>query len=249
MISLSRGGFSPFVVKLALGSVVIVGDQIQYLQRVQIQSNAAPSQVASPLTASPSSLSFANQTLLTPSPSQSVTLTNTGSVPLTNIAPQVSTNPSDFRVPSNTCPSSLAAAATCVVSIVSAPSATVGAPVTRTGALQVSFSPGSGAALTIPLSGSAAIPQDGVAVTSSLNFGTVKFGPPAGNATATLTIANVNAAQPLTITAIAAPAPVAGRVYSDHQHLPRRCYAAGTWTELLGHIHFTPPAAAQQNAA
>ena len=30
-ISFSRGNFSPFLVKLALGSVVIVGDQIQYL--------------------------------------------------------------------------------------------------------------------------------------------------------------------------------------------------------------------------
>ena len=97
MISLSRGGFSPFVVKLALGSVVIVGDQIQYLQRVQIQSNAAPSQVASPLTASPSSLSFGNQTLLNPSPSQSVTLTNTGSVSLTNIAPEFEHESIRFR--------------------------------------------------------------------------------------------------------------------------------------------------------
>lgn len=36
-----NGDFSPLLVKLALGSLVIVGDQIEFLQRVQIQSNAA----------------------------------------------------------------------------------------------------------------------------------------------------------------------------------------------------------------
>ncbi|HEY1205943.1 MAG TPA: hypothetical protein VGF05_14725 [Bryobacteraceae bacterium] len=36
-----KGTFSPLLVKLALGSVVIVGDQIEYLQRVQVQGNAS----------------------------------------------------------------------------------------------------------------------------------------------------------------------------------------------------------------
>jgi hypothetical protein len=38
--SWEKGTFSPLLVKLALGNLVIVGDQIQYLQRVQVQSNA-----------------------------------------------------------------------------------------------------------------------------------------------------------------------------------------------------------------
>ena len=112
----------------------------------------------------------------------------------------------------------------------------------------MSFSPGSGAALTIPLSGSAAIPQDGVAVTSSLNFGTVKFGPPAGNATATLTIANVNAAQPLTITAIAAPAPVAAGFTQTTNTCPAAATPLGLGQSCSVTYTFTPPAAAQQNA-
>ncbi len=42
------GRFNPLSVKLALGSVVIVGQQIQYLQRIQIQSNAAPATTSVP---------------------------------------------------------------------------------------------------------------------------------------------------------------------------------------------------------
>jgi len=38
-----KGSFNPLLVKLALGNVVIVGDEIQYLHRVQIQSSAAAS--------------------------------------------------------------------------------------------------------------------------------------------------------------------------------------------------------------
>jgi len=51
-----KGDFDPFLVKLALGKMVIVGDQIQYLQRVQIQSSAAPSGTGAPTisTVSPS---------------------------------------------------------------------------------------------------------------------------------------------------------------------------------------------------
>jgi hypothetical protein len=48
--TIGKGTFSPLLVKLALGSVVIVGDSIEYLQRMQVQSNAsqagAPSGIA-----------------------------------------------------------------------------------------------------------------------------------------------------------------------------------------------------------
>jgi hypothetical protein len=38
----NKGSFSPFLVKLALGKVIIVGDEIQYLQRVQVQGSGSP---------------------------------------------------------------------------------------------------------------------------------------------------------------------------------------------------------------
>jgi hypothetical protein len=41
-----KGNPDPLLVKLALGSLVVVGDEIEYLQRVQIQTNAAGSAVA-----------------------------------------------------------------------------------------------------------------------------------------------------------------------------------------------------------
>ena len=44
----SSGRFNPLSVKLALGRLVIVGQQIQYLQRIQIQSNAVPSGTSTP---------------------------------------------------------------------------------------------------------------------------------------------------------------------------------------------------------
>lgn len=203
MISPSRGGFSPLLVKLALGSVVIVGDQIQYLQRVQIQNTAAPPSPTGPLNASPSSLSFPSQTILNPSPVQTVTLTNTGSSTLSGISAQISKNPEDFTV-QNGCSSNLSGGATCAVSVGFVPYPTVGASPARTGELKVSYVGGSGP-FTIPLSGSATNPADAVAVTTSLDFGTVKFGPPTGKATATLTIANVGAAGPVTSLAVAAP--------------------------------------------
>jgi len=56
-----NGTFSPLLVKLALGSVAIVGDEIEYLQRVQVQGSA--SQPASPsgvaVTISPAAQSVA----------------------------------------------------------------------------------------------------------------------------------------------------------------------------------------------
>jgi hypothetical protein len=50
-----KGEASPLIVKLALGDLVIVGDLILYLQRVQVQTSASPNNVAvtiSPLTPS-----------------------------------------------------------------------------------------------------------------------------------------------------------------------------------------------------
>jgi hypothetical protein len=81
-------------------------------------------------TLSPSMLSFAQQQIGTTSTSQSVTLTNSGGVPLTLIAASIS--PGDFSVV-NACANSLAAHATCAFKVTFSPTA-VG---TRTATLTV----------------------------------------------------------------------------------------------------------------
>jgi hypothetical protein len=71
-------------------------------------------------TLSPLLLSFAQQQIGTTSASQSVTLTNSGGVPLTLIAASIS--PGDFSVV-NACGNSLAAHATCAVNVTFSPTA------------------------------------------------------------------------------------------------------------------------------
>ncbi len=70
---------------------------------------------------SPTSLTFANQTTGTTSPAQTVTLSNPGIAPLTITGISLTgTNPSDFAQ-TNTCGSSLAAAASCTISVTFTP--------------------------------------------------------------------------------------------------------------------------------
>src|SRR4029077_11435913 len=87
-------------------------------------SGAAPSAPA--VTLSATSLSFASQAVGTSSGSQSVTVTNSGSAPLTISSVTVGgTNPADFT-PGNGCqlsPSTIAVGANCTVSATFAPTA------------------------------------------------------------------------------------------------------------------------------
>jgi len=196
---------SPLLVKLALGDLVIVGDEIDFLQRVQIQSNAASTSALSPLTASPPSLAFADQMVAQPSNPQKVTLTNTGSSAITSLAFQLS-NKSEFSIPSdsNTCTSNLAPSTPCSVSVTFTPDPTQGLSAARSAILNISFSPGS-SPLPIQLSGNAKTPATPTVVFSqtALAFGAQKAG--SGQSTATLTIVNFMGGQ-LTSLAISPPA-------------------------------------------
>lgn len=179
-------GSNPLLVKLALGKLVIVGDQIEYLQRIQVTSPATPS-AASPLTANPSSLNFSSQNGVTSGSAQTITLGNTGSAPLTGVAFQISgTNAADFKE-TDTCGTTIAAGANCTVSVTYNPAATPTAN-PRTANLQVSFSPGS-TPLTIPLGGAASNTVYLSASQLSLGNATVT---PSAPATANLTITNFN---------------------------------------------------------
>jgi hypothetical protein len=73
-------------------------------------------------TLSPTALTFAQQTIGTTSPAQSVTLTNSGGVALTLITASVTAG-SDFAV-TNACGNSLAANSTCAFSVTFSPTAT-----------------------------------------------------------------------------------------------------------------------------
>jgi hypothetical protein len=180
----AKGKLSPSLVKLALGKVVIVGNQIEYLQRVQIQSNSASQPASGPLGATPQSLNFANINGVTDGSPQTVTLANNGSTSLTSVTPQVSgTNSADFSVKPSTCPSPMTQNATCTLSVTYAPTTAAGGAASRAATLQVSYSPGS-TPLTIPLTGTA---SDTVYFSST---GTLT---PTAATAATLTITNFKA--------------------------------------------------------
>jgi hypothetical protein len=85
------------------------------------------------VTLSPTSLTFGNQKVGTSSPAQTVTLTNSGTATLTIASIKITgTNSSDFSE-TNTCGTSLAAGASCTISVKFKPTTTG----TRTGTLSV----------------------------------------------------------------------------------------------------------------
>lgn len=142
-------------------------------------------------TLSPLALSFAQQQIGTTSPAQTVTLTNSGGVPLTLIAASVS--PGDFAVV-NACGNSLAAHATCALSVTFSPTATGTRTATLTVTDQFRFQ-------TIALSG-IGIAGPGVSLTPvSLSFPATGVGLTA--LAQTLTLTN-NGGLPLSISSVVA---------------------------------------------
>jgi hypothetical protein len=118
----STGDFSPLIVKLALGNLVVIGDEIEYLQRVQVQGTPSTAG-ASSATVTPLQLAFGNQNIGSSSAAQTVTLTNSGSTALSNLAVSLSgTNQNDFSQ-TNTCGTTAAAGANCTISVTFTPAA------------------------------------------------------------------------------------------------------------------------------
>ncbi len=186
-----KGKFDPLLVKLALGCVVIVGEEIEFLQRVQVQSNAQ-STSASPLTATPSSVSFGSQIFTQPSKAQTIKVANNGTNPLSGFKFQIAgTYATDFSIPSakNTCSSTLAPGTSCSVDVVFAPDPTANINVAdRTATLEVIFSPGS-TPVAVALSGTATkTPPNVYFSETTLDFGTATAG--SGKNSAKLTIVN-----------------------------------------------------------
>ena len=73
---------------------------------------------------SPATLTFSAEPLQTTSPSQSVTVTNSGNAPATISSISINgANPADFKTGSNNCGNSLAVGANCIISVTFAPGA------------------------------------------------------------------------------------------------------------------------------
>ena len=147
------------------------------------------------VTLTPTSLTFASQVVGTTSAAQTSTLKNTGTAALTITSVGLAgANPGDFTQ-SNDCPASLAANATCTITVTFSPTAAGG----RAGSVTIADdAPGSPHALT--LSGSGSTPAPAVTLTpTSLAFGPLRVGTASApqsstlknTGTASLTIAGI----------------------------------------------------------
>lgn len=131
-------------------------------------SNAANNCVLPPAaiaSLSPTSLSFGNQNVGTTSAAQTVTLSNSGTATLTITSISI-TGSSDFSSPSNNCGTSLAAGASCVITVIFTPTMTG----LRTGTLSVNDNSVLGSPQTVSLSGTGIAPAVCLSSTS-LSFG------------------------------------------------------------------------------
>jgi hypothetical protein len=142
---------------------------------------------------SPTSLAFGTQITNAASAAQSVTLTNTGVVPLPITGITLSTSGSQPFSQTNTCGTSVAVGAGCTISVVFDPSSTGAAAAT------LSINAGSGAGTkTVALGGTGVAPADSVSATS-LAFGAQMTN--AASAAQSVTLTNTGVV-PLPITGI-----------------------------------------------
>jgi hypothetical protein len=134
-------------------------------------------------TASPTALSFGAQTVDLPSAPQVVTLTNTGTAPLTLSGISVTgTNAAMFKE-TNTCGSSLAAGTHCQVQVVFTPT-TAGA---RSAVLKVADNGVGGLLAPIPLSGNGSTVPTAVLSSTSISFTAQPIGKKSSSQTVTMT--------------------------------------------------------------
>ncbi len=164
--------FSPSATGSRSASVSITDDASGSPQTLTLSgTGSTPPQPAPAVTVSPSSLSFGSQQVGTSSAPKSATVTNSGNAALTISGVAVAgTNSGDFAR-TTTCGSTLAAGASCTVSVTFSPSATGG----RSASVTITDN-ASGSPHQISLSGSGAAPPPppAPAVTvspSSLSFG------------------------------------------------------------------------------
>jgi unsaturated rhamnogalacturonyl hydrolase len=157
--------------------LIFVSSAVGSPQQPILESADGVTTTSASLTHSPSSLSFGVVLLQKLSTLKTITLTNVGTTTLTSISFAMQ---GDFSMPTKTCGTTLAALASCKLSIGFKPVA-IG---TRTGSVRVSYSGGTGSPQTATLSG---IGTELALSTTRLNFGTQ-------------VLANKSAMQSLTLT-------------------------------------------------
>jgi hypothetical protein len=148
------------------------------------------------VTLAPTSLSFGNQTLNTPSATQPVTLTNSGTATLSITSIAASAQYSQ----TNTCGSSVTAGAKCTITVTFTPTAAGSQP----GTISITDN-ATGSPHTIPLTGTGVAPGVNFSPTS-LSFGNQNLNTTSAAQTITMTNGGASA---VSITSIAASAPYA----------------------------------------
>ena len=144
---------------------------------------------------SPASLSFGNQQVGIGSTPQIVTLTNTGSASLSLTSIKISSNNTADFSETNTCPSSLAANASCTISVTFAPTKTGN----RSSTVKITDN-AAGSPQSVPISGTGVAPVATLSP-SSLSFKGVLVG--TSSTAAPITLTNTGTA-PLTVNSVIA---------------------------------------------
>ncbi|MDR3793258.1 MAG: choice-of-anchor D domain-containing protein [Terracidiphilus sp.] len=177
-------------------SVVFAPTQIANLTGVLTVSDAIQTQtvalsgqgVSAPaLGVSPANLTFTNQTAGVASAPQTVTVTNSGGLPLANVGFQITgAAAASYSLVSNTCGATLAAAASCSVGVVFTPAATG----SIAAMLSVSSSTANVTAVAVSLNGSSVVTSGITANLTQIGFGAVALGTAATAQTVTITNAS-----------------------------------------------------------
>jgi len=131
-------------------------------------SNTASSSAAPLAAVSPAALAFGNMALNTPSPAQTVTLSNTGNAALTYTTAIVGANLGDFAVTADPCLGNVAASAICAISVTFTPSAGGARSATLSIATNDTLHP----TLTVLLTGTGGLPL----LTITASNATMKYG-------------------------------------------------------------------------
>src|SRR5439155_633824 len=193
------------------------------------------------VTLTPSSVPFGNQLVSTASAAQAVTLSNTGTSPLTISSIAIGgTNPGDFGQ-TNNCPispSTLAASASCTINITFTPTAAG----SRSASLAVSDN-ATGSSQTASLSGTGTVPT--VTLTpSSVPFGNQQVS--TTSAPQVVTLSNTGSA-PLTITSIALGGTNPAHLGQTH-NCPLSPSTLAASTSCTINVTFTPTATSARAA-
>ena len=223
--------FSPQAVGTRTASIQITDNATNSPQNVSLTGTGATTTLTVP-----SSLTFSSQTVSTTSAAQQVNVQNGGSVTaVLNNFSITGSNAGDFAISANTCGATLAASASCVVSLTFSPSATG----TRSASLQITDS-ASNSPQTVLLSGTAT--PASLTITSSIAFATQGVG-----TTSSGQLATVQNAGPLAISLSGIS--LGGANPSDFAISTTTCgssLASGSSCQIV--VTFTPLAAATYTA-